>query len=88
MNESMYVADPLNPTDEELAAAIQRGLANGTLIDAADWMAAHAVEVKPHVMVTWANAISAHGPETECFGSRDEALAAAGDGRRSGTTHG
>jgi hypothetical protein len=39
---SPYVADPLNPTDDELAAAIERSLANGTLIDAADWMAAHA----------------------------------------------
>ena len=34
-----YAIDPANPTDAELAAAIQRGLADGTLIDAADWMA-------------------------------------------------
>jgi len=40
-----YVVDPLNPTDEELAAAIQRGLGNGSLIDAADWMAQHAAEL-------------------------------------------
>lgn len=37
-----YVADPANPTSEELDAAIQRSLANGTLIDAGDWMARHA----------------------------------------------
>ena len=36
---SPFVADPANPTDDELAAAIQRGLANGTLIDAAAWLA-------------------------------------------------
>ena len=42
---SPYVADPASPTDEELSAAIQRGLDNGTLIDAADWMAEHAAEL-------------------------------------------
>jgi hypothetical protein len=42
---SPYVADPLNPTDEELSAAIQRGLDNGSLIDAADWMAQNAAEL-------------------------------------------
>jgi hypothetical protein len=40
-----YVADPLNPTDEELAAAIQRSLELGTLIDAEEWMARHAAEL-------------------------------------------
>lgn len=44
-NTSPFVADPDNPTDDELAAAIRRGLDNGTLIDAADWMAAHAAEL-------------------------------------------
>jgi len=37
-----YAVDPLNPTDAELSAAIDRGLADGTLIDAADWLAANA----------------------------------------------
>jgi hypothetical protein len=32
MPESPYVKDPLNPTDAELSAAIQRGLANGTVL--------------------------------------------------------
>ena len=40
-----YAADPLNPTDEELAAAIQRSLELGTLIDADDWMERHATEL-------------------------------------------
>ena len=40
-----YAADPANPTDAELAAAIQRSLDNGSLIDAADWMAEHAAEL-------------------------------------------
>ena len=44
-NRIPYVADPLNPTDEEIEAAIQRGLANGTLIDADEWMARHADEL-------------------------------------------
>lgn len=39
---SPYVADPANPTDEELAAAIKRSLEAGTLIDADDWMARNA----------------------------------------------
>ncbi len=34
-----FAVDPLNPTDAELSAAIQRGLDNGTLIDASDWLA-------------------------------------------------
>jgi len=34
-----YVKDPASPTDAELSAAIERGLADGTLIDAEDWMA-------------------------------------------------
>ena len=42
-----YVADPANPADAELAAAIQRGLADGSLIDAADWLAQHAAEPEP-----------------------------------------
>src|SRR5579859_7997114 len=42
---SPYAADPANPTDAELAAAIERGLADGTMIDAADWMAQHAAAV-------------------------------------------
>jgi len=33
----------------------------------------------PHVMVTWANAISTRGRVSECFASRDQALAAAND---------
>ena len=41
---SPYVADPDNPTDDELAAAIQRGLTDGSLVDAADWMAEHEAE--------------------------------------------
>lgn len=36
-----YAADPLNPADEELAAAIQRGLADGSLIDAGEWLERH-----------------------------------------------
>jgi hypothetical protein len=41
---SPYVADPENPTDAELAAAVERGLADGTLIDSADWLAQQAAE--------------------------------------------
>lgn len=41
---SPFVADPDNPTDAELAAAIQRSLDAGLLIDAADWLAANAPE--------------------------------------------
>ena len=41
----VYVADPANPTDAEIEAAIQRGLANGSLIDADEWMARHAAEL-------------------------------------------
>lgn len=37
-----FVVDPLNPTDAEMSAAIQRGLADGTLIDADDWLAREA----------------------------------------------
>ena len=37
-----FAVDPLNPTDAELSAAIERGLADGTLIDAVDWMAEQA----------------------------------------------
>ena len=33
----------------------------------------------PHLMVTWANAITTGQHVTECYASRDEALAAAGD---------
>ena len=40
-----YVADPDNPADAEISAAIQRGLANGSLIDADEWMARHAAEL-------------------------------------------
>jgi hypothetical protein len=36
---SPYVADPANPTDAELAAAIDRGLADGSLITAEDFLA-------------------------------------------------
>lgn len=39
---SDYVKDPANPTDAEIVAAIERGLANGTLVDAAEWLAANA----------------------------------------------
>ena len=82
---SPFVADPDNPTDEEIAAAIQRSLDAGTLIDAADWMAryeAETIATEPHVCVTWANAISQHGRETQCFADRDAAFEAAADGRR------
>jgi hypothetical protein len=43
MPESPYVKDPLNPTDAELAAAVQRGLANGTILTAEQFLekAAH-----------------------------------------------
>lgn len=41
---SPFVADPDNPTDEELAAAIQRSLAAGLLIDAETWLAANRPE--------------------------------------------
>lgn len=41
MTDSPYVQDPANPTDAELAAAIQRGLADGSLIDAEAWLADH-----------------------------------------------
>jgi hypothetical protein len=37
-----FVADPLNPTDAELAAAIDRGLADGSIIDAEDFLASAA----------------------------------------------
>ena len=36
---SEFVKDPANPTDAELAAAIDRGLADGSLIDAEAWIA-------------------------------------------------
>jgi len=39
MNESPFVKDPANPTDAEIAAAIARGLANGTIITAEDFLA-------------------------------------------------
>jgi len=39
MNGSPYVQDPANPTDAELAAAIERGLADGSLITAEDFLA-------------------------------------------------
>jgi hypothetical protein len=35
----VFVKDPANPTDAELAAAIERGLADGSLIDASEWLA-------------------------------------------------
>lgn len=38
MPESPYVKDPLNPTSAELAAAIQRGLANGTILTARQFL--------------------------------------------------
>ena len=45
-----YAADPLNPADEELAAAIQRGLADGSLIDAGEWLERHeADELREHL---------------------------------------
>jgi len=37
--QGSYVKDPANPTDAELAAAIDRGLADGSLITAEDFMA-------------------------------------------------
>jgi hypothetical protein len=37
---------------------------------------------EPHVMVTWANAITTGQRVTECFASRDEALREAGDRSR------
>jgi len=36
---SDYVADPANPTDAEIVAAIERGLANGSLITAEAFLA-------------------------------------------------
>jgi hypothetical protein len=36
---SPFVADPENPTHDEIAAAIQRGLADGSIIDADTWLA-------------------------------------------------
>jgi hypothetical protein len=42
-----YVVDPLHPTDAELSAAIDRGLADGSLIDAADWLARNEPEPEP-----------------------------------------
>jgi hypothetical protein len=36
---SPFVADPENPTDDELAAAIDRGLANGSIITAEQFLA-------------------------------------------------
>jgi hypothetical protein len=40
------------------------------------------VQDAPHVMVTWANAISTRRGVSECFASRDDALAAAADRTR------
>jgi hypothetical protein len=42
-----YVVDPLYPTDAELSAAIDRGLADGSLIDAAGWLARNEPEPEP-----------------------------------------
>jgi hypothetical protein len=39
---SPFVADPANPTDDEIAAAIDRGLANGSIIDASEFLASAA----------------------------------------------
>lgn len=36
-----FVIDPASPTDAEMAAAVTRGLADGSLVDAADWLAAN-----------------------------------------------
>lgn len=44
---SPYAADPGNPTDAELAAAIQRGLDSGQLVDAKDWLAEHDADTEP-----------------------------------------
>ena len=57
--QSPYVADPLNPTDEELSAALQRGLDNGSLIDAAEWMARNAPAADGHVVDP--------SPEQQCY---------------------
>ena len=43
--DNPYVADPANPTDAEIEAAIERSLANGSLIDADDWLERHAAEL-------------------------------------------
>lgn len=40
------------------------------------------VQLVPHVMVTWSNAITTRRGDSECFADRSEALAAAADGRR------
>lgn len=60
---SPFVADPANPTDAELGAAVERGLADGSLIDSADFLAraaendadatdqAPVTEVAPNVVV-------------------------------------
>lgn len=37
--QNPFAADPASPTSDELAAAIQRGLDNGTLITAEDFLA-------------------------------------------------
>ena len=36
---SEFAADPANPTDAELTAAIERGLATGQLVDSEQWLA-------------------------------------------------
>ena len=58
MPESPYVKDPLNPTDAELAAAIQRGLANGTILDARQFLEKAALPGQPDAEISddpWAD---------------------------------
>jgi hypothetical protein len=71
-----YVADPMNPTDAEMSAAIQRGLANGTLIDAADWLARELAAEDPD---PWADT----APDVDDLTEQAEAAAEC-DARRAG----
>jgi hypothetical protein len=45
---SPFVADPANPTDDEIAAAIQRGLDDGSIIDSADFLAQAEAQAAGH----------------------------------------
>lgn len=45
-------------------------------------MSAPGVATRPHLMVTWSNAITTRPGTSECFADRGDGLAAAGDGRR------
>lgn len=47
-SKPVFVVDPSNPTDDELVAAIERGLADGSLIDASEWLACNRQERMHH----------------------------------------